>query len=594
MRFLNTRTLAFEEVPDSKLKDNQYAILSHRWGADEDEVSFEDIRLSKDFSNKKGFGKVKGFCKEASSANCRYGWIDTCCINKENLTELSEAINSMYKWYQGSKICIAYLEDVPQKQLTDSVWFDRGWTLQELISPKAVTFFDNRWETIGTKIELVRDLSRKTRIPEGILSDATNLSTCSIAQRMSWAANRVTRREEDRAYSLMGLFDVNMPMIYGEREGAFLRLQQHIIQKTRDESIFAWATEFPGNTRTYSGLFAQSPLAYASCSNIVQTQGSHGFSERNGELSMRLRLLPHIPETYCAILNCTDRAHPGSKTFILMGRTSTKDEYVRVADKKHVSRGLIESERWHRLQERQIHIPVDPIEPPVNIFYGFWLQTVPPSGYGEFRTTILSNSHTPERDRICQHEYKQGIAGIVKIEPSKSPRFFERSESRWISFGFDSEFNPIIWLGRRDNNQFKRLQDMFREAVASGPESSAHQQVMETFKPRERFSSQESLFATIEKERGPGGQTIIASDLNVSVQLKEIDRGGPSLSPMKIWTVDISTTRENPLRKYLNIDRAGDLARFWRRSYGKIFATALTIVAVLSIVLIITLNGSDS
>ena len=181
--FLTPVIFRFEQVPDSELhlEDNQYAILSHRWGADEDEVSFEDIRLSKDFSNKKGFKKVEGFYKEASAASCRYGWIDTCCINKGNSTELSEAINSMYPWYQGSKICIAYLEDVPQKQLTDSVWFDRGWTLQELISPKAVTFFDNSWKTIGTKIELIADLSRKTRMPESILSHATKLSTCSIA-----------------------------------------------------------------------------------------------------------------------------------------------------------------------------------------------------------------------------------------------------------------------------------------------------------------------------------------------------------------------------------------------------------------------------
>lgn len=144
MRFLNTRTFKFEQVPDSELnlEDNRYAILSHRWGASEDEVSFEDVRLSIDFSNKKGFKKLEGFCKEASSANCRYGWIDTCCINKGDSSELSEAINSMYRWYQGSKICIAYLEDVPQKLLTDSVWFDRGWTLQELIAPKALTFFD--------------------------------------------------------------------------------------------------------------------------------------------------------------------------------------------------------------------------------------------------------------------------------------------------------------------------------------------------------------------------------------------------------------------------------------------------------------------
>ena len=207
--------------------------------------------------------------------------------------------------------------------------------------------------------------------------------------------------------------------------------------------------------------------------------------------------MPHSSETYRAVLNCTDRAHPDSRTFILISRTSTEDEYVRVADTKYASRELIEYRRWTPLQERQIRVPENPIEPPVNIFYGFWLQTVPPSVDDEFQTTILSNSQTPETDRICQHEYKQGIAGIAKIEPTKSPRFYERSKIRWISFSFDSEFNPTVWLTRWND---KRIQNMFREAVASGPQSSAHQQVMETFKPRNYCNSVQTSVATIDRD----------------------------------------------------------------------------------------------
>lgn len=127
--------------------------------------SFQDVQSSTEFSSKKGYNKIRGFCKVAISENCRYGWVDTCCINKGDAVELSEAINSMYQWYKGSKICIAYLEDVPQKQLTDSQWFDRGWTLQELISPKAVTFFDHDWNTIGTKLKLIADLPAKRAYP---------------------------------------------------------------------------------------------------------------------------------------------------------------------------------------------------------------------------------------------------------------------------------------------------------------------------------------------------------------------------------------------------------------------------------------------
>ena len=121
MRFLNTETLEFEQIPDSELhfEKNQYAILSHRWGLQEEEVSFEDVLSSTDHSHKKGFDKLKGFCRVASSANCRYGWVDTCCINKKDSVELGEAINSMYHWYRSSRLCVVYLEDVPQKKTVD-------------------------------------------------------------------------------------------------------------------------------------------------------------------------------------------------------------------------------------------------------------------------------------------------------------------------------------------------------------------------------------------------------------------------------------------------------------------------------------------
>jgi hypothetical protein len=224
-----------------------------------------------DVSNKKGFAKIKGFCNIASSENCRYSWVDTCCINKANSSELSEAINSMYLWYSCGKICIVYLEDVPRRSMLDSEWFDRGWTLQELIAPKVVFFFDHHWTPIATKTEIISSLSRRTRIPQSVLSHTMKPSICFVAQRMLWAAQRTTKR----AYSFMGLFNINMPMIYEERENAFLRLQQHIIQKSKDESIFAWSMRY--TTGAYSGLYAPSPLAYIDCSEVVQTPGSLGF-----------------------------------------------------------------------------------------------------------------------------------------------------------------------------------------------------------------------------------------------------------------------------------------------------------------------------
>ena len=290
MRFLHTETLQLVQIPDSEipLEKNNYAILSHRWGADEDEVTFEDILSRANVANKKGFAKLKSFCKKASSRGFRYAWADTCCVDKRSSSELAEAIRSLYHWYEGSSFCVAYLEDVPQRDFIDSEWFDRGKTLQELISPNEVSFFDHDWEPIGTKGELLEKLSLKTGIPEGVLSHAAKPSICSIAQCMSWAAERKTTRVEDRAYSLIGLFGVSITPAYGEPEKAFLRLQQAIVLGSKDESLFAWGMENDDKTETYCGLYATSPSAFIDCRRVYSTRGSSGFTEANGEVSIRL------------------------------------------------------------------------------------------------------------------------------------------------------------------------------------------------------------------------------------------------------------------------------------------------------------------
>ena len=547
-------------------------------GADKDEVSFEDVLSSADLSHKKAFDKIKGFCKVALSEKCRYGWVDTCCIYKKDSVELSEAINSMYRWYQGSKICIAYLEDVPQKQLTGSEWFDRGWTLQELIAPRAVSFFDQGWNLIGTKTDLVLDLSRKTRIPEGVMNNTIKPSACSVAQRMSWAANRRTTREEDRAYSLMGLFDIYMPMIYGEREKAFLRLQQQIIQNNKDESIFAWDMEFPGNTKAYSGLFSPSPSAYANCSDIIQTSGSRGFSESNGELSIWSRVLPHSPGTYVAALHCTDRAFPESRTFILIGNTLTEGEFIRVRDAKKLCRGLIQTGDLARYQDRQIRVSGAPTQPPVSIFNGFWLRTLQPPGHDKCQTTLISNCQPPEADYICQHDYDQGVAGVVHIDPKKSVNRYIWSQIHWLTFSFDRDFNPVLWLANGEHSG--RLQNAFEQAVASGTGSSRCRELMRICKndtqkrwPGKWMSREEdrpsasgvrlsrrdqvwpegALTVAVDREKGIQGRIINNLNLKVSVQLQHclnsarISAGNANdgeipVNPMNIWVVDIVDT----------------------------------------------------
>ena len=262
----------------------QYAVLSHRWGRIEDEVSFQDIiHQDKKAREKHGYRKIESCCRQALRDGLTHAWIDTCCINKESSAELSEAINSMYKWYKNSKACYVYLEDVQksekgkEKQGNDyssmnssfrnSKWFTRGWTLQELLAPKNVTFFAANWVAIGRKHQpqLARVLSEVTGIPINTLIGRSKMKDTCASQIMFWASKRQTTRIEDRAYSLLGLFDISLPIIYGEGPRAFRRLQEEIIRSTFDHTIFAWS--LPEQIK-YSSLLANSPDDFAQSGNI--------------------------------------------------------------------------------------------------------------------------------------------------------------------------------------------------------------------------------------------------------------------------------------------------------------------------------------
>ena len=238
MRVLDTSTqtlVEFANPPD------EYAILSHTWA--NEEVTFEDITGDKKYW-KDGWDKIIHCCKLAASDGWQYVWIDTCCIDKSSSADLSEAINSMFTWYANASICYAYLADVSdlnlkarEQQITMSRWFTRGWTLQELIAPKFIIFLNRMWQEIGTRDSLASAIEKATQMTR---TDLRNWKTCSLATKMSWAARRTTLRIEDEAYCLMGLFGINMPLLYGEGPKAFLRLQHEIIKTSDDESIFAW------------------------------------------------------------------------------------------------------------------------------------------------------------------------------------------------------------------------------------------------------------------------------------------------------------------------------------------------------------------
>jgi hypothetical protein len=247
-------------------------------------------------------------------AGFEYVWIDTCCIDKERSAELSEAINSMYRWYKEAQVCIAYLADVPSEDsprslysaLAMSRWFTRGWTLQELIAPPTVKFYGRDWREIGTKWSLQKIISEVTGIPVEVLTTG-DLRDISVAQRMSWASRRETTRHEDLAYCLMGLFDVNMPILYGEGERAFTRLQEEIINISNDHSLFAWqALKDSLSDRIYRGLLADFPSDFVHSSQITPSRpNSSSALYQMTKLGSCIELpLISFDGEYRAILNC--------------------------------------------------------------------------------------------------------------------------------------------------------------------------------------------------------------------------------------------------------------------------------------------------
>lgn len=173
--------------------------------------------LSGSVKKKKGYRKLLEFCKQCANDNLSLVWIDTCCIDKSSRAELSEAINSMYRWYRNAAKCYAHLcdyEDSNQEDQTfsSSEWFERDWTLQEPIASSVVHFYDSKWHEFGSKQHLCADIARTTNIPVDVIHGEDPMNY-SVAQRLSWAAKRQTTRLEDQAYCLLGLFNIGMPIL---------------------------------------------------------------------------------------------------------------------------------------------------------------------------------------------------------------------------------------------------------------------------------------------------------------------------------------------------------------------------------------------
>lgn len=170
-------------------------------------MTFEDL-LKNDHKHKRGYSKIEECRRLTISHYCDWFWVDTCCIDKSSSAELSEAINSMYAWYQRAENCIVYLADVPNVPISKSRWYSRGWTLQELLAPSWVEFYDASWKYIGTRDSMLNLISETTGIGTVFLEYRYKIKKASIALKLSWASQRQTSREEDMAYCLMGLLDV--------------------------------------------------------------------------------------------------------------------------------------------------------------------------------------------------------------------------------------------------------------------------------------------------------------------------------------------------------------------------------------------------
>jgi hypothetical protein len=359
MRLINCKSFLMEEFFGSNIP--AYAILSHTWA--NEEVSFLEFTTDLEAARlKAGFRKIGFTCRQAIADGLDYAWVDTSCIDKSSSAELSEAINSMFTWYKNAFICYAYLSDVKinngqyAEQFRESRWFQRGWTLQELIAPGRVIFYDVDWNRLGKKKDLAQLIHVITRIHKRVLKygiASYGLHRYCIAERMAWASQRITTRIEDMAYCLLGIFNINMPLLYGEGDQAFRRLQQEIVKVVDDDSIFAWGRQIDNVSfesiaermcgySTNHGFFARSPRDFTDGHSIKYAIRSISpYTVTNQGLEIEFPLIPIIPQpqydTYSnnthsiGLLNCKSSDSSALLGILLVHSTRSNEIMTRVA-----------------------------------------------------------------------------------------------------------------------------------------------------------------------------------------------------------------------------------------------------------------------
>lgn len=396
MRLINAKSLTIESFFNKDVP--QYAILSHRWG--DDEVTLQDMEAVDGRAQKKaGYAKIRRICEQALRHHLNYAWVDTCCIDKTSSAELSEAINSMFTWYRRAEICYAFLEDVspntdphdPGGEFIHSEWFTRGWTLQELLAPSCLEFYASDWSPIAPRGELIPSIATATGIDKDTMRqvdrDGVEVLRCiSIAERMSWAANRRTTRVEDIAYCLLGMFEVNMPLLYGEGERAFRRLQEEIIKRSADQSIFAWGHDAARSKAV--GIFAVSPICFAGCGDIIecnaQATSSAAFSLTNVGVQIQLPLAwihdgGQGPGCY-ALLQCRPRQlHDAVLAVPIQKETSDAYSGSGIWYRASSAIELLDHSILHSASLRLLCIAsrIDQVPSPRTQDLNFWIRSIP-------------------------------------------------------------------------------------------------------------------------------------------------------------------------------------------------------------------------
>lgn len=563
MRLLHSTTMQMKVWHGTNIPP--YIILSHRWEDEEDEVTLEDF-TSDTAVLKLGYHKISKLCKIARKYQCEWVWLDTCCIDKRNSVELNEAINSMYKWYQNSLFCVAYLFDYRSKghtELRDSTWFKRCWTLQELISPRVVRFYDKDWRFFGTKQELCREIAKITGVDEDTLSGA-DPRRCSVAQRMSWAAGREATRIEDQAYSLLGLFDLSLPMLYGDGEKAFLALQKEILLysgDSNDQSIFAWNRAMAEGQ--YYGLLAKNARCFAGCGATRCTppiSKTYAFSFTGAGFQLNVPAIPYGMNTYLCPLDCTsDRSVEGKRDCILLERSVEDDQYARVCRNGVAIVGVkIETLQTY---QRRIYVPQLPRHVPVSMVHGFLVKSIQICDYtsSEIRKVQLRSRDTidigpvslPSVLAIPMTEW--GTAGFIHFPQPKS--VFHKEQIRMLKLGFDEDFAPRYLLANNStmSDPGMKAENFFDRSVQGDTTRWSNSWLCEEGRPPSGMQ-----LVTLDtknelpKQRGdkdspdgavtfgPWGYMKIRCSLQTcprDVKVASLPKCGPG--PWKIWTIDI-------------------------------------------------------